>query len=50
VLILAGFGVDATSAATTVQLFLIASYIVIGFLIRGPAAFGTTKDRGSPNA
>jgi uncharacterized protein (TIRG00374 family) len=53
VLILAGFGVDATSAviaATTAQLFLIASYTVIGFLILGLAAlFGTHKDRGAPN-
>ena len=52
-LILAGFGVDATSAviaATTGQLFLIASYTVIGFLILGlAAAFGTHKDRGAPN-
>ena len=48
-----GIVFDATSAviaATTGQLFLIASYTVIGFLILGlAAAFGTHKDRGAPN-
>jgi glycosyltransferase 2 family protein len=52
VLILGQFGVAATRAviaATTAQLFLIASYIVIGFLVLGLAAvFGTTKARGAP--
>ena len=52
VLILAEFGIDATSAvvaATTAQLFLIVSYTLIGFLVMGgAAAFGAKKYRDEP--